>query len=236
MVGIANLIIPTLLAFASVQAAPTPLEKRVVGSLKCSVTKTGTLSLVNTKTNEKRFASFKTNHYLPSETHGQPVPSDDQSWAKEALLTSYPDLNKDLAKFEFLACTESQQPGFENFPASKDGVFYGHLSPVPAKSSKGNPSKCATYRSLYSDSNFLSASDCNYSDDSGSPFSYFTYTPAKSGQIDFIGYTGPQGGEPETDDQKQSAYDFTPGSSKSQPAVTVHDGSKSFSDWVLRLE
>ncbi|PWN32321.1 uncharacterized protein FA14DRAFT_162483 [Meira miltonrushii] len=235
MVGIVNLIIPALLAAATVHASPTPLEKRIVGSLECSVTKTGTLSLVNTKTNERRYASFKTHYYLANETNGH-VPSEDQSWAKEPLLTSYPDLNKDLAKFDFLACTETRQPGFENFPPSKDGVFYGHLSPVPAKATKGNPPKCATHRSLYADTDFLSASDCYYSDDSGSPFSYFTYTPGKSGEINFIGYTGPQGGEPETADQKQAAYDFTPGSSKSEPAVFVHDGSKQFSDWVLRLE
>lgn len=74
---------------------------------------------------------------------------------------------------------------------------------------------------------------CNYSDDSGSPPSYFSYAPSKSGRIDFLGFTGPKGGIPHPPEGK---YDFTPGTSKKSPAIGVHEGSPQFSDWVLRLQ
>ena len=73
-------------------------------------------------------------------------------------------------------------------------------------------------------------------DDSGSVLSYFSYDPSNNGQIMLLGYTGPKGQEPETEEQKQGAYDFTPGTNSSNPVVNVHDGSKQFSNWILRLE
>ena len=141
------------------------------------------------------------------------------------------------ANFEFVACTETHPSnGFEDFPRSQNGVYYGHLSPLSSSRPNGNPTKCVTHRSLYADEAFLTSEDCYLSDDSGSVASYFSFTPSQHGQINFLGYTGPKGGEPETAEQKKSQYDFNPGTDAQHPAVTVHDGSPNFSDWVLRLE
>lgn len=224
MVGYTTFFVSAFLAIASSQAAPLPLDKRIVGSLQCTKTKVGRLALYNTKTSGSLQVTFSNDRHIDGLGHAP-------------VLLTYPDVAPGHVDFEFWACTGSRQPGFENFPAEKDGVFYGHLSPRPRSDRQtGAPSGCTKHVRLHGGKQYLIAEDCNYSDDSGSIASYFSYSPGKHGQIDFLGYAGPQGPLPKTTVEAQGVKSFMPGTGEDQPAVQVHHGPEASSDWVLRLE
>lgn len=231
LAGLTILAPAALLALLAVSdsASAAPMDRRVVGSLSCKTVKTGTLRLVNTKTGKSLPATLNNNYRLDDALRGQETPDSVQGIGNPRLLSSYKGITTDGDKYNFQACTESQRPGFEDFPShsKKTGIYYGHLSPVDA------PKHCLTHRAIFADDQALTSELCNYSDDSGSPFSYFTYTPDSKGVIHFLGYTGPKGGNPHKGDQ--GTYTFSPGSSKDDPSVFVHDGSASFSDYELRL-
>jgi hypothetical protein len=213
------------LSSTSVNAIPT-FEKRIVGTLSCKVVKTGTLQLYNSKTKATYGASFANDYRLNDLfTDGAERPASLEGVGNPKLLSSYKGLAGESV--EFLACTESQTNGFEDFSPYTNGSYYGHISPT--KKTK----YCANHLQVYGDAAYLAAEECSYSDDSGNLNAYFTYTPSNSGQIDFLGYTGPEGGYPTHD--SSSVYDFGPGSKKA-PAVYVHDGSAAFSNWVLQLK
>lgn len=217
-----------LALFASLAAAaPTPLERRDVGTLTCHVVKTGTLTLTDTKSNKVDDATLANDFTLDDALAGRQRPDSIKYEGNPRLLSAYP--GSKAQEFEFLACKESSRPGFEDYSPEKDGVYYGHLS------LKTHPNKCLKHVSVYADEAYLANEECYFSDDSGSPFYYFSYSPKDNGRIKFLQYTGPKGANPPTADEAKAEFDFTPGSSQKAPAVGVHDGSPQFSSYELRL-
>ncbi|UZJ57112.1 hypothetical protein CBS101457_006432 [Exobasidium rhododendri] len=200
------------------------LDRRVVGTLSCKAVKTGKLQLYNTKTNVTQGATFANNYRLDDALDGAKRPSSLEGEGNPRLLSSYSGVKGE--SLQFLACTESQEHGFEDYAPEINGTYYGHLSPTKSSS------YCATHVVVYADTAYLASEKCNYSDDSGSPFSYFSYDPTNNGKISFLDNTGPKGGIPQS---SEGTFDFGPGSSKKHPAVYVHEGSADFSDWELRL-
>ena len=127
-----------------------PLQARVVGSLSCAVVKTGKLQLYNLKTKKTQAVTLQNNYRLRDVLAGRATPESAKGIGNPKLYSSYKGAKSQ--SFDFLACTESQRPGFEDFdPKSADGVYYGHLSAT------SKPANCATHRSLYADEAYLTS-------------------------------------------------------------------------------
>ena len=149
MVSLFPLLLSTVLLALSSNALPTPLERRVVGSLSCKVVKSGKLQLYNTKTGAVDGATFANNFRLNDELAGRERPASLEGAGNPRLLSSYSGAKAE--QFDFLACTESQRPGFEDFDPKSNGVYYGHLA-ITSK-----PSFCATHLGVFSDEAYLAS-------------------------------------------------------------------------------
>lgn len=130
-------------------ALTTSLQTRLVGSLNCKVVKTGKLQLYNSKTSKSQGVTLKNNYRLNNVLAGRAKPESVQGIGNPKLLSSYKGAKAD--SFDFLACTASQRPGFEDFDPESNGVYYGHLSPTASNKN------CATVRSLYADEAYLTS-------------------------------------------------------------------------------
>jgi hypothetical protein len=154
MINVIPLLFGTLAAVLSTQAVPTStftesLERRIVGSLSCKVYATGPLVLYNTKTKASQAVTFANNYRLNDALNGQTRPSSLEGQGNPRLLSSYPGAKS--GTFEFLACTESQRPGFEDLsPVAKNGTAYGHISGT-------NTNYCLKHLQVYGDTAYLAS-------------------------------------------------------------------------------
>lgn len=151
MINVIPILFGTLAAVLSVHALPAStlsLDRRVVGSLSCKTHASGPLVLYNTKTKATQEVTFANNYRLNDVFNGRPRPSSLNGVGNPRVLSSYPGAKAE--SFDFLACTESQRPGFEDLsPVAPNGTAYGHIS--------HNPKYCLNHLQVGADEAYLVA-------------------------------------------------------------------------------